>query len=384
MKTIHRSYQYRFYPTKEQEILLAKTFGSVRYVWNTILDWRSKEYTQNKTKINYVVSAKKLTEIKKDIEWLSEVSIVALQQTLRNQDTAFANFFAKRGNYPNFKSKHSTQSFRLVSNGFTFRDGVLKIAKSKQPLRVKWSRKIKGEVSSLTILKDSADRYFVSMLSEETVEPKPILTKSVGIDLGLTDFAITSDGIKHKPLKTTAKYAQKLKKLQRRLSKKQHSRYRGDTTPKSKNYIKAQKKVAKVHAKIADSRNDFLQKLSTKLISENQVICLEDLNVVGMMKNRKLSKHIADASWSKFVIMLQHKAEWYGRTLSFVSPWFPSSQICSHCGTKNGKKALSVRKWICSHCGTNHDRDINAANNILTAGLAELACGDSNTRDLTA
>lgn len=384
MKTIHRAYKYRFYPTKEQEILIAKTFGSVRYVWNTILDWRSKEYTLNQTKINYVKSAKKLTDMKQDIEWLSEISSVALQQTLRDQDSAFSSFFAKRSKYPNFKSKHSNQSFRLTSSGFTFKDGVLKIAKSKTPLKVKWSRKIKGTVSSITISKDSADRYFVSMLSEDTVESKPMPTKSVGIDLGLTDFATTSDGNKYKPLKATAKYTQKLLKLQRRLSKKQHSRYKGDTTPKSKNYIKAQKKVAKVHAKIADSRNDFLQKLSTKLISENQVICLEDLNVAGMVKNRKLSKHISDASWSKFVTMLQYKADWYGRTLSFVSPWFPSSQICSNCGTRDGKKALSVRKWICPHCGTHHDRDINAANNILTAGLAGLACGDSNTRDLTA
>jgi putative transposase len=384
MKTIHRAYKYRFYPTNEQKELLAKTFGSVRYVWNTILDWRSKEYTQNQTKINFVLSSKKLTEIKKDIEWLNEVSSVAIQQTLRDQDVAFSNFFAKRGKYPNFKSKRSNQSFRLVSSGFTFRDEVLKIAKSKQPLKVKWSRKIKGEVSSITISKDSVDRYFVSMLSEEAIEPKPMSTKAVGIDLGLTDFAITSDGIKYKPLKATIKYQDKLKKLQRRLSKKQHSKYKGDTTPKSKNYIKAQKKVAKVHAKIADCRNDFLQKLSTKLIRENQIICLEDLSPTNMLKNRKLSKHIADASWSKFVTMLQYKADWYGRTLSFVSPWFPSSQICSHCGARDGKKPLSVRKWICPHCGVSLDRDVNASKNILTAGLAGLACGDGNTRDLTA
>lgn len=382
MKIIHRAYKYRFYPTTEQEQLLSKTFGSVRYVWNTILDWRSKEYTQNDTKINYALSSKKLTEIKNNIEWLNDISSVALQQTLRDQDTAFSNFFTKRAQYPNFKSKHSNQSFRLVSTGFTFRDDsvgadckgmVLKIAKSKQPLKIKWSRKIKGEVSSITVSKDSSNRYFVSMLSEETIEPKSVSTKEVGIDLGLTDFVITSDGMKYKPLKATTKYAQKLKKLQRRLSKKQHSRYKEDRTKKSKNYIKTQKKVAKIHSKIADSRNDFLQKLSTKLINENQVICLEDLNVAGMVKNRKLSKHIADASWSKFVTMLQYKAEWYDRRLSFVSPWFPSSQICSKCGVRDGKKDLSVRKWICPHCGTNHDRDINAAKNILTAGLAGLA-----------
>ena len=207
-------------------------------------------------------------------------------------------------------------------------------------------------------------------------------THKVGIDLGLKDFVITSNGEKYIPLKATMKYAQKLKKLQKRLSKKQHSKYKGDTTPKSKNYIKMQKKVAKVHTKIAFSRNDFLQKLSTKLINENQVICLENLNVVGMVKNRKLSKHISDASWSKFVSMLQYKANWYDRTLSFVSTWFPSSQLCSNCGIIAGKKPLNVRNWVCPNCYIEHDRDINAANNISTAGLAGFACGDSTARDL--
>ncbi|KIM05905.1 MAG: hypothetical protein KN64_01280 [Sulfurovum sp. AS07-7] len=368
MKTIHRAYKYRIYPTVEQEVLLAKTFESVRFVWNTILDWRSKEYTQNKTKVNFVSSSRKLMEVKNSTKWLSEVSSVALQQTLRDQDVTFSNFFNKRAKYPNFKSKYSNQSFRLVSSGFIYKDGILKIAKSKQPLKVKWSRKVKGKVSSIIISKDSANRYFVSLLSEETIESKPISTKKVGIGLGLTDFVVTSDGMKYKSLKATAKYAQKLKKLQRRLLKKQHSKSKGDTIPKSKNYIKVQKRVARVYAKIADSRNDFLQKLSTKLINENQVICLEDLNVANL-----------DASWSKFVSMLRYKADWYGRTLSFVSPNFPSSQICSHCGTRDGKKDLSVGKWICPYCGTHHDRDINAAKNILTAGLAGLACGDSIT-----
>lgn len=159
--------------------------------------------------------------------------------------------------------------------------------------------------------------------------------------------------------------------------KKKHSRYKGDPTPKSKNFVKASKKVARVQAKIADCRNDFLHKLSTKLINENQVICLENLNIQGLIRNKKLSKHIADASWSKFINQLEYKAMWYGRTISFVSPFFPSSQICSKCGTNTGKKPLHIRKWKCNNCNTTHDRDVNAANNILTAGLAELACGDA-------
>lgn len=222
------------------------------------------------------------------------------------------------------------------------------------------------------------DRYFISILVEELIEPKPVLTKTVGIDVGLTDFVITSDGIKYKPLKAIAKYSFKLAKLQKRLSKKQHSRFKGDKTPKSNNFFKASKKVAKIQAKITDCRNDFLYKLSTKLINENQVICLEDLNIKGLIRNKKLSKHIADASWSKFIDLLEYKASWYGRSISFVSPFFPSSQICSACGTHTGKKPLNVRKWICPHCNATHDRDINAANNILTAGLAEIACGDTS------
>lgn len=378
MKTFNKAYRYRFYPTNEQKALLAKTFGSVRFVWNNILNWRSKEYTQNATKINYSASSARLTRLKSEFVWLNEISSVALQQTLRDQDRAFSNFFAKRAEYPVFKKRHHHQSFRLVSSGFTFKDGNLTIAKSKAPLNIKWSRKFTGTPSSITISKDGSGRYFVSILVEEAIEPKPMLSKAVGIDVGLTDFVVTSDGIKYKPLKAIAKHSLKLAKLQKRLSKKQHSRCKGDKTPKSNNFLKASKKVAKLQAKIADSRNDFLHKLSTKLINENQVICLEDLNVKGLIRNKKLSKHIADASWSKFIALLEYKANWYGRSISFVSPFFPSSQICSACGTHTGKKPLNVRKWVCPHCNTTHDRDICAANNILTAGLAEIACGDTS------
>jgi putative transposase len=374
---VQKAFKYRFYPTDEQAELLAKTFGCVRVVWNRILNWRSKEYTQNQTKINYTKTSARLTELKKELEWLNEVSSVPLQQTLRDQDKAFSNFFAKRAEYPNFKKRHEKQSFRLVSSAFSYKDNQVFIAKSKTPLDIKWSRRFEGTPSSMTISKDPSGRYFISIIVETEIESKPISTNKVGIDVGLTDFVITSDGIKYKPLKAVARYQDKLTMLQRRLSKKQHSRKRGDTTPKSNNFIKAAKKVARVQAKIADSRADFLHKLSSKIVNENQVICLEDLNVKGLVKNHKLAKHIADASWSKFVEMIEYKSEWYGRQVSFVSPFFPSSQICSNCGTHTGKKPLNVRKWICPHCNAEHDRDVNAANNILTAGLAEIACGDS-------
>jgi putative transposase len=366
----NKAFKYRFYPTAEQKVMLAQTFGCVRVVYNTLLDWRGEEYTLNGVKINYNSTSAKLTELKQDekFKWLNDVSAVALQQALRNQDLAFSNFFAKRAKYPSFKRKNNSQSFRLQDTAYRMKNGQLYIAKSKDPINIKWSRPLLGKHKSITITKDCADRYFVSFCSEIDIEPKPIINKVVGIDLGLTDFAITSDGDKFKPLKALMKHQRKLLILQRRLSKKQKG---------SKNRTKARITVAKLHNKIADSRKDFLHKLSTKLVHENQVICLEDLNVAGMIKNHKLAKHIADASWSEFVRQLEYKAIWYGRTISKISPWYPSSQICSSCGDRGSKKALNIRKWQCI-CGMEHDRDVNASINIKTAGLAELACGVSS------
>jgi putative transposase len=369
MKTI-KACKYRFYPTKEQQEMLAKTFGCVRVVWNNLLDWRSKEYTLNGIKINYTKTSAKLTELKttEQFTWLNEVSSVALQQTLRNQDTAFSNFFAKRAKYPTVKKKSSNQSFRLSNSAFSIKNGEVYIAKSKEPLDIRWSRPLEGKPSSITVSKDASNRYFVSFCTEVEIKSLPKVDKAVGIDLGLTDFVITSNGEKVKPLKALIKYQTKLSKLQKRLSSK---------TKGSNNRIKARIKVAKVHAKIADSRKDFLHKLSTRLINENQVISIEDLNISGMISNHKSAKATADASWREFVRQLEYKADWYGRTIVKCSPWYPSSQICSSCGTVTGKKALHIRTWTCD-CGVTHDRDVNAAINIKTAGLAELACGASS------
>ena len=361
----NKAFKYRVYPTDGQKVLLSQTFGCVRVVWNTLLDWRSKEYTTNGTKINYTSTSNKLTEIKKTPEksWLNDVSSVALQQTLRNQDSAFMNFFQKRAKYPNFKKKSSNQSFKLVDTAYRIKNGQVFIAKSEEPINIKWSRPMLGKSSSITISKDCADRYFVSFCTESKIEPKPILTKTVGIDLGLTDFAITSDGEKFKPLKMLLKYQDRLARAQRWMASKMK---------RSNNRNKARVKVVRIHNKIADSRKDFLHKLSTKLINENQVISLEDLNISGMIKNHKLAKHIADASWSEFNRQLEYKALWYGRTITRVNPWYPSSQICSACGDRGDKKPLSIREWACIKCGASHDRDINAARNIHTVGLAEL------------
>lgn len=362
-----KTYKYRFTPTKQQTQLLAESFGCSRFVWNNILDWRSKEYTTNKTKVNYSISCKKLTEIKKEFTFLKDVSSVVLQQSLRNQDVAFQNFFSGRAKYPNFKRRDSKQSIRLVSSAFNIKNGNVFIAKSKQPLNINWSQGLKGKVNSLTISKDKANRYFVSILTDETPKLKPVVDKNIGIDWGLTDFITTSKGAKYKPLKATRRYENKLAKEQRNLSKKKKG---------SNNRAKAKLKVARVHAKIADTRKDYLHKLSTKLINENQVISIEDINISGLLKNSKLSKSIADSSWNMFVNQLEYKADWYGRTISKVSRWFPSSQICHVCGHRDGKKSLDIRTWKCSKCSTIHDRDVNAAKNINTVGLTEInACG---------
>ena len=367
----HKSFKYRFYPTPEQAELLEKTFGSCRFVWNQILDWRSKEYSLNGIKINYTKTSAKMTQLRQEFPWLQEASYVALQQALRNQDKAFSGFFAKHSNYPNFKKKFNKQSFRLVGTAFSIKNNnQVFIAKCKTPLNIKWTRSLESTPSSVTISKDTANRYFISFNCEIETKELPKLNNSIGLDLGLTNFATTSNSEKIKPLKSYIKYQKLLAKLQRQHTKKQKG---------SKNREYSRLKIAKVHNKIADSRKDFLQKLSTKLIRENQTICLEDLNVSGMVKNHKLAKGISDASWSELVTMLKYKAEWYGRIISQISPWFPSSKLCSNCGFRLDKLPLNMRQWTCPECNSLHDRDINAAKNINTAGLAEInACGVSS------
>lgn len=359
--------KYRAYPTKEQQQLFAHTFGCVRFVFNQLLDYRHKEYYTNNNSINYTQTAKKLTEMKLGIEWLKNVSSVALQQSLRNLDSAYGNFFKGRSSYPKFKSKHNKQSFRLVNSGFRLKNGEIYIAKSNEPLKIKLSRPIDlTKVNSITISKDCSGRYFVSIQGEKEIKELPKNDHKIGIDLGLTHLAITSDGVKFNNKRHTKKYEVKLAMYQKRLSKKQKG---------SNNRYKARLKVAKIHAKIADCRKDYLHKLSTKLINENQVICLEDLAIKNMVKNRKLSKAISDVSWGEFVSLLTYKAGWYGRNLVKIDRWFPSSKTCSECGHLHSKMPLSIRKFSCDGCGVKLDRDINAARNILAAGHVVLACG---------
>lgn len=369
---VNKAYKFRFYPTKEQKQNLANTFGCARFVYNRMLAIRTDEYYNNGVKINYNKSSELLTELKKKEEyrWLNEVSAVPLQQGLRNLQKAFSNFWKKFTKYPNFKKKSYDQSITYADNAFEFKNKELKLAKQSESLKIVWHRKIpkNTRITSISVSKDNSDRYFVSLFLEEEVSFLPTNDNIVGIDLGLEDFVVFSSGEKVKAPKILRKYQSKLALLQRRLVKKQKESRRRNI---------ARLKVAKIHKRIANKRSDFLHKLSTRIIRENQTIVVEDLNISGMLKLKKLSKSISDASWSEFLRQLRYKALWYGRNIIEIDRWFPSSKRCNKCGYILDSLKLDVRKWICPKCNVNHDRDINAAKNILTVGMTGIARGES-------
>lgn len=351
--------------------MLAKTFGCARFAYNYMLRHRTDAWFQRQEKVGYHETSAMLTALKKTPEhaWLNEVSSVPVQQSLRHLQTAFGNFFARRNKYPTFKKKDGHQSAEYTTSAFKWDGKALSIAKNGI-LDIRFSRTLPkaATVTTVTVSKDAAGRYFVSMLCTDQVQAKAPIDAKVGIDLGLSHFAILSTGEKIASPNSFRKNEAKLAKLQRRLAKK---------TKGSANRKKAKLKVAKLHAKIADSRKDFLHKLSTRLVNENQVIAIETLAVSNMQKNRSLAKSIADASWSEFVRQLEYKSLWYGRELVGIDRWYPSSKRCSDCGHTVKSMPLSVREWTCPECGTIHDRDINAARNVLAAGLAVSALGES-------
>lgn len=363
-----RAYKERFYPTSEQEILLAQSFGCARFVWNNTLAYRTEAYQQHGQSVSHAVAEKRLVALKVEYPWLRDVSSVILQQTLRDQKAAFDNFFNPKlkARYPRFKRKDRRQSIRLTKAAFRYRDGDITIAKSKAPLPIRWSRPLPSAPSSITISRDRAGRYFISCLCEFTPEVLPVTPRVTGIDLGLSDLFVTSEGMKSGNPRHLKRYEAKLAYWQRRLAKKQKG---------SKNRNKARLKVARLHAKIADCRRDAIHKATRTLINENQVLCVESLNIAGMVKNHSLAKAISDAGWGEFVRQLEYKVDWAGRQLVKVSQWHPSSKLCHGCGHKVEKLPLSQRHWHCEGCGQAIDRDINAARNIRTAGLAGLACG---------
>jgi putative transposase len=357
------AYKYRFYPNSEQAIMLAHTFGCVRVAYNSALGFSKEQYALG-NKTNYNDWSKNLTQLKKNDEftWLKDVSSVPLQQVLKHLDKGFKSFFKSGFGYPKFKSKHDHQSASYMSNGFKWDADkqALTLAKMKKPLKIRWSRSFTGKPSSLTISKSKSGKYYVSLLVKEDVKPLPVVNKTVGIDVGIKDLVICSDGTKFNNPGLTEKYAIKLANASRKLAKMKKG---------SNNFKKQKLVVAKIHEKIANSRKDFTHKMTSKLINENQVIGIESLKVKNMVKNRKLSKHLHDANFGEIFRQLEYKADWYGRKISAISQWFPSSKMCHCCGALySGEWTLAIRAWGCE-CGATHDRDHNAAINIHNEGL---------------
>ncbi|MFB6676384.1 RNA-guided endonuclease InsQ/TnpB family protein [Streptomyces sp. NPDC056390] len=368
---VKRAFKYRFYPTDAQAAELLRTFGCVRKVYNLALAARTEAWVRQE-RVNYNATSAMLTGWKKtgELAFLNDVSSVPLQQCLRHLQTAFSNFFAKRAGYPRFKSKKkSRKSAEYTTSGFRFRAGEVTLAKMAQPLDIVWSRPLPegASPSTVTVSQDAAGRWFVSLLCEDpSVSRLPATDQAVGIDVGLDHLLALSTGEKIANPRHERKDRARLANAQRKLSRKA----KGDGA----NRVKARRKVAKIHARIADRRRDHLHKLTTRLVRDNQTIVIEDLTVRNMVKNRKLARAISDAAWSDFRSMMEYKAAWYGREVIAVDRFFPSSKLCSHCGTLKGAMPLNVRTWTCD-CGTTHDRDVNAARNLLAAGLAVTVCG---------
>jgi len=366
-----RAYRYRFYPTPEQEELLRRTLGCVRLVYNKALHTRTQAWYEHSERIDYKQTSAMLTQWKKqeDLQFLNEVSSVPLQQGLRHLQKAFTNFWAGHAQYPNFKKKRSGGSAEFTRSAFKWKDGQLWLAKCSEPLSIRVSRTLpKGcEPSTVTVRLEPSGRWVVSLLVDDyTVKPLEAVDKVVGLDLGVTSLIATSDGEKIANPKHFKRLRYKLRKAQKVLS----GRVKG-----SNNREKARREVARIQAQIADARKDFLHKLTTRLVRENQTIAIEDLSVKNLLKNHKLAQAIADASWTELVRQLDYKCQWYGRTLVKIDRWFPSSKRCGKCGYVVDKLPLNVREWTCPECETCHDRDINAARNILAAGLAVSVCG---------
>ncbi len=350
-------------------MLIEKHFGSTRFLYNYFLEYRQKEYAKGNKKVGYMVTQAELTKLKQieEYKWLNECGSQSLQMALRDLDSAYGRFFKKQGGYPKFKSKkHTTQSFTAPQNIKVANNRVYLPKFTKDGIKTKLHREIPKEaiLKQATISRQN-NQYFVSILIDDTVSiPKPTKVKNaVGLDMGISDLIIASDGKKYENKKYFVKSQQQLKKLQRRLSKKKKG---------SNNRQKAKLKVQKLHTKISNQRKDYLHKISNEITNQYDIICLETLNVRGMQKNRRLAKGIADVAWSEFMRQLEYKSEWKGKTVLKIDQWFPSSQICSNCGASSGKKELHVRKWECPECQTRHDRDINASVNIKNYGLGQI------------
>ena len=367
MVKIYKTYKYRMYPNKEQEQIFARYFGSVRFVYNHFLAERKRQYEENGKSDNFYAQSKTLTLLKKKegFTWLKEINAQTLQFSLRCLETAYANFFRGMAKFPRFKTKKHGSSFN-VPQACSIKDGKIYIPKFKQGIKIKEHRAFQGNVRNMTISVTSSGKYYVSILSEVDHKPLRKTNKKVGIDLGIKDFIVTSDGARYSGNKFIKHYAKKLVKAQKYLSKKDKG---------SGEWHRMRLRVARIHEKIHNCRMDKLHKISTDLVRKYDVICCEDLNVKRMQKNHKLAQSIADASWYTFLNMLSYKCDREGKQLVKIDRFYPSSKTCHHCGCTNEKLSLKDRDWKCPQCGQMIDRDLNASINILNEGIRNISAG---------
>jgi putative transposase len=361
MKIIHKSYKFRIEPTSEQIVLLSKHFGACRFVFNKFLHERKEKYLNEKSSLNYYDNARTLTDLKKeeDFDWLKEINSQSLQSAIRNLDSAYKNFFNKKNKFPRFKSKYDKQSFKIPQN-VLINEGKLVIPKFKEGIKINLHRKIEGEILFATITKSTTGKYYVSITCEVNHKPFDKTGSKVGIDTGIKDLAILSDGKTYENIKVLKSKLKKLKYQQRQLSKKQ----------KGSNSRQKQKiKLSLTHEKITNIRKDYLHKISTEIVKNHDIISVEDLSVKNMMKNHKLSQSLSDVSLGMFYKMLEYKSKWNDKSFVKIDRFFPSSKTCSNCGWIYQDLNLSIREWTCNSCNEHHDRDLNAAKNILKQGI---------------
>ena len=357
---IFKAYKFRLYPTREQEEFLCRSFGATRWVYNYFLNYRDTRFKQEGIKETYLTMAKKLTSLRKEEEtsWLKDINAQSLQSTIANLDSAYIKFFKGLASFPKFKKKNSKQSFEIPQH-WKLNGNTVKIPKLKTPLRFVKHRPIEGKIYSVTISKTKGNKYYISFCCEVENKCKQTSGGEVGIDLGIKDLIVCSDGTKYENHKFYKKNLKKLKLLQRHLSRKKKG---------SKRRERARLKIARLHEKITNSRNDLYHKISNDLTNKYSLICLESLNVKGMMKNHYLASSIQDCSWYSLLSKIEYKAKWKGVTVVKIDQFYPSSKTCSVCNWKKNDLTLKDRSWTCPSCGVHHNRDLNAAKNILAWG----------------